>query len=188
MKNIKNILVTIIFIQLFLLNKGFVYGIILNAIAFSIDGNQQTYTPLIEEFNNYSQKNNLDIRIELNLLTRLNITYSTTDYGSMVEALLKKKNSKKNYVLYFYDNAYLNYYGEYLLNLNGLIPKEHIEMYDNKILADSCYYDDNKLVGLPVKIYYSVLYCNDKYLKKHNEKIPETWEELLKTSKKILNE
>jgi len=83
--------ITILFIFLFQLNKGFGNEIILNTIAFSREEIGQLYSSVVNEFNEYSKENNLGIILNLNLLTDKNITYSINDYGSMVEALLKKR-------------------------------------------------------------------------------------------------
>ncbi|ORY31687.1 hypothetical protein LY90DRAFT_76374 [Neocallimastix californiae] len=62
----------------------------------------------------------------------------------MIESLLKKSSK---YDLYFYDNAYTQTYGPYLLDLKQYLPKEHIDIYNSELLSQSCEYE-NKLVGL----------------------------------------
>ncbi|OUM69936.1 hypothetical protein PIROE2DRAFT_2137, partial [Piromyces sp. E2] len=159
--------------------------IVLNAIGFARDDDGQIYTPIVNEFNKYAEKENLDIRIKLNLLTRYNTTYSVTDYGNYIDAVLKKKDSVNKYDLYFYDNVYLPNYGKYLMDLKNELSQEHINMYNQQIISESCIYD-NKLVGLPVTLGFTVLYSNEKILNEYNKKIPKTWDELLETSKYIL--
>jgi len=66
-------------------------------------------------------------------------------YGSQVEQILKKKNNK--YDMFYYDNGYTQKYGPYLLDLKKYLPKEHIDIYDPKILEMACKYDE-ALVGL----------------------------------------
>eukprot|EP00833_Pecoramyces_ruminatium_P000409 jgi/Orpsp1_1/1174441/evm.model.c7180000050111.1 len=105
------------------------------------------------------------------------------DYGSMVESLLKRKSKK--YDLFFYDNTYTPKFGPYLLNLNEWVSESHIKMFDQSIISQTCMHNDN-LVGLPVKLGFTVLYSNPKYLDKYNKSIPKTWDELVDTSKYIL--
>jgi len=50
------------------------------------------------------------------------------------------------------------------------------------------YSHNNKLVGIPVFIYYSVMYHNIELLNKYNKTIPKTWNELLETGKYILQQ
>ncbi|ORX44203.1 periplasmic binding protein-like II [Piromyces finnis] len=140
---------------------------------------------MVNEFNAYSNTHHLNITVKLNLLTRNNMTYSVTDYGSYIEAILNKKNSARKYDLYFYDNVYLPKYGKYLMDLKNELSISHINMYNQKIVSESCIYQD-KLVGLPIKIGFTVLYSNEKILNKYNKRIPKTWSELLETGKYIL--
>ena len=61
-----------------------------------------------------------------------------TDYGEMLETVLKKKKPK--YDLFFYDYIYSQKFGQYLLDLEEWIPKKHIDLYNEKILKDTCLY------------------------------------------------
>eukprot|EP00833_Pecoramyces_ruminatium_P001529 jgi/Orpsp1_1/1175561/evm.model.c7180000054357.1 len=101
----------------------------------------------------------------------------------MVESLLIKKKDK--YDLFFYDNAFTQKYGNYLLDLNDYLSKEDIEIYDSKLISEICTYE-NKLVGLPYSISYSMLYYNYGLLDKYNKTVPKTWDELINISKYIL--
>ncbi|KAL6589009.1 hypothetical protein U3516DRAFT_653405 [Neocallimastix sp. 'constans'] len=156
-----------------------IHSITLRALAFTRYTESQPYSTIINQFNKYAKKKNLDISIELNLLTIYNSTFSLNDFGSMVEALFKKKNK---YELYFYDNVYTTKYGKYLLNLKEWIPKNTLDLYDQKIISETCYYNEK----LPVQLSYSVMYSNESYLKKYNKRIPKTWNELIETSIYIL--
>jgi len=166
-----------------------VYAITINAIAFSYYENNEIYTPMKDEFNKYSKENNLDIELNLNFLTNANGSNSIEEYESVVESLLKKKNSKKkkDIDIYFYDCAYTNKYGPYLINLHNILPKDHIDMYNPKILSETCLYEDY-LVGLPVYLDYTYLHSNKSLLKKYNKNVPTTWKELLDTAKYILKQ
>jgi len=58
-------------------------------------------------------------------------------------------------------------------------------MYNPRIISETCIYK-NKLVGLPFTSGYFLLYSNEILLNKYNKTIPKTWDELIKTSKYIL--
>ncbi|ORX44206.1 periplasmic binding protein-like II [Piromyces finnis] len=156
----------------------------LNAIANYMDGENQAFTLLINDFNNYAIKNNLDIKINFNLFTMENST-SITDFESTLESLLKKKTNK--YDIYIYDGLYTERYGPYLYDLNSTLPKNHINMYDSDFIMENCIYKD-KIVSLPVTLGYKVLYYNENLLNKYNKTVPETWDEFLATSKYIMDE
>ena len=121
-------------------------NITLNAVAYVLDPNENAYSIYLNKFNDYSKKNNLNIEINLNLLSSDNSTISTEDYGSMIEATMKKTKDIK-YHIYFYDNLYSSKYGPHLLNLEKYLTQDHINMYDSRILDNTCYYK-NILVGL----------------------------------------
>jgi len=100
---------------------------------------------MVNDFNNYAKEKKLNITLNLKtFVSFLNFT-NQESFGTAVEHLLNKKNNK--YDLYYYDNAYTPKYGKYLLNLRKYLPKEHIEMYQPKLLEETCEYED-KLVGL----------------------------------------
>ncbi|ORX86781.1 hypothetical protein BCR32DRAFT_275137 [Anaeromyces robustus] len=163
----------------------YVNGIEINAVAFFRIGNNQIYTPFVDDFNEYATKNNLNITVKLNIFSNLNSTVSVNDYGSMLESLLKKKSEK--YDVFFYNNMFVPYLGNHFLNLEELLPKEHIDMYDLQILNEFCY-NENKLVGLPITVFFTVLYYNSNLINKYNQTIPTTWDELINVSKYILAE
>ncbi|ORX79942.1 periplasmic binding protein-like II [Anaeromyces robustus] len=125
---------------------------------------------------------NINIRINLNLLSASNTTFSTFGFSSMIESLLKKKSPK--YDIYFYDSSFISKYGPYLIDLQEWLPEEHINIYDQNIINQTCIYND-KLVGLPIVIQYTALYSNKELLDQYGKKIPQTWQELLETAKYI---
>jgi len=100
---------------------------------------------VVNEFNQYAKNHNLNISINLNLLTTTNSTNTLSNYITTVESLMEKKNNK--YDLYFFDNSYITHYGEYLLDLSNYISKDYIDMFDSKIISQTCLYE-NKLVSL----------------------------------------
>ncbi|ORY59001.1 periplasmic binding protein-like II [Neocallimastix californiae] len=143
------------------------------------------YIPLINSFNKYAEEKNLNITIKLTTLTTFNSTSEINNYGSLVDMFLSKKSDK--YDLFFYYASYTKKYGPHFEDLKELLPKEHIDMYDKDIISKSCLYND-KVVGLPISLFVSSLYSNEKLLKKYDKKIPKTWEELIETCKYIWNE
>eukprot|EP00833_Pecoramyces_ruminatium_P007996 jgi/Orpsp1_1/1182028/evm.model.c7180000079572.2 len=134
----------------------------LSACAYSIESTGDTFKLYVNGFNNYAKKNNIDVKVNLNLISNTNFTYSIDNYNEMVESLLKKKSNK--YDIYFYDYSYSFKYCPYLLDLQNGIPKSHIDMYDKHILDLSCYCSGNK----------------------YHKDIPKTWNELISTGKEIL--
>jgi len=97
---------------------------------------------IINDFNEYSAQQNLNITLELTVYRSSNVH---DDYASYIESILKKKGNK--FDIYFYDNSYTTVYGNYLLNLKNYLDPSHTEIYDPKIISETCIYE-NKLVGL----------------------------------------
>ena len=117
----------------------------INLLTFSYANSEIYNETLMEEgFNQYAARKNLNITLNVDILIYDKPTDAYKYFISLVESSLKKNSVK--YEIYFYDNAYSDMYGPYLLNLNNNLPKEHIEMYDTKILNETCYYKD-ELVG-----------------------------------------
>jgi len=152
------------------------------ALIYSIDDN--IYIPLLYSFNKYAEDNNLNVTLTFTSLTNHNTTSYVNNYGLVIDSLLQKKTNK--YDLFFYYSAHSKKYGPYLENLDELLPREHIQMFDPEILSTSCIYD-NKTVGLPFAVYITTLYSNNDLLTKYNMPIPKTWDELLQTGKLIYN-
>ncbi|ORY37851.1 periplasmic binding protein-like II [Neocallimastix californiae] len=157
----------------------------LNTISFSYSVETEIYSYLVNEFNQYSKENNLNITLKLNLLNSSNSTNHINDYGSLIGSLLKKET--KRYDIYFYDIVYSQLFGPFFMDLKKWLPKELINEYDTRFFIPACIYKD-KLVGLPVYSEYTILYSNEKLLNKYNKSIPKTWNELLTTAKYILEE
>jgi len=138
------------------------------------------YVQIIDDFNEYSLNNNLNIIANLILdMQSLEVNY----FESMVESLLIRKSTK--YDIYIYDNSSTQKYGKYLLDLNNRIPDEHIKLYHPDIIDGTCIYK-NKLVGIPFSVGFSFLFSNIELLNKYNKPIPETWDELIETSEYIM--
>eukprot|EP00833_Pecoramyces_ruminatium_P013862 jgi/Orpsp1_1/1187894/evm.model.d7180000061000.1 len=103
----------------------------------------------------------------------------------MVDTLLGKHSKK--YDIYFFYSTSTEDYGSHFVNLEQYLSKEHIENFDSIILNKLCLYN-NKVVALPVTLDIDALYSNQALLNKYNKNIPKTWDELIETSKYILNE
>ncbi|KAG4083812.1 periplasmic binding protein-like II [Neocallimastix lanati (nom. inval.)] len=174
-----------ILLFIFFIEIGIVYSVVINAIAFTQNGGGTLYSPIINEFNQLSKDQNLDISIKLNLLSSGNSTTSSVNYEELLDSIFKRKSKK--YDLIFYDNIYTSKFEPYLLDLNNLLPEEHIKMYIPGVITQIGYHN-NKLVGFPITIDYTVIYCNDYFLNKYNKTIPKTWDELIDTGQYILNE
>ncbi|ORX85070.1 hypothetical protein BCR32DRAFT_242068 [Anaeromyces robustus] len=157
----------------------------INAVVFSGNGAYNAFTEIVNEFNNYSKNNNLDINIHLTALLLNNFTSTLTDYETFLDYLFTKKSNK--YDLIVYDNIYKKRYGPHLLDLKNILPKEHIDMYMKGISNQTCIYND-KIIGLQINIDVDFLYYHKNYLKTYNQKVPKTWDELIKVGKYILNE
>ena len=117
---------------------------VINAIAFTQNGGGTLYSPIINEFNQLSKDQNLDISIKLNLLSSGNSTTSSVNYEELLDSIFKRKSKK--YDLIFYDNIYTSKFEPYLLDLNNLLPEEHIKMYIPGVITQIGYHN-NKLVG-----------------------------------------
>ncbi|ORX83749.1 hypothetical protein BCR32DRAFT_243145 [Anaeromyces robustus] len=157
----------------------------INGLAFCMDGMYELFTFLESEFNEFSKNNNLNITLSINLLLNINSTSSLTSYGDTADSLLKKNSNK--YDIFFYDSLYTQDYEPYLLDFSKYIPKESIEKYNQDILNQLCKYN-NRLVGFPARIGYNVLYSNKYLLDKYHKDPPKTWDELISTSKYIIEE
>jgi len=171
-----------------LINKGeniFLDNVELNALVITLESGSATFDYYVASFNEYAKQNNLNITINLQQITENDSHYSLYNTGYMIENMLKKKNSK--YDIYFFDNSYTKDYGPYLLNLEEYIEEDHINMYNQEILSLVAR-DGEHLVALPATIDFTGLFSNKVLLDKYDKRIPETWEELIETSKFIIEQ
>ncbi|OUM69931.1 hypothetical protein PIROE2DRAFT_2131 [Piromyces sp. E2] len=152
-----------------------------------MDGENQVFSKLINDFNKYAVENDIDIQININLFTFNNSTINPEEFESTIETLLKMNETMNKYDLYIYDGLYTNNFGPYLYDLKSILPEKHINMYDDTIIKETSLYD-NHIVSLPITLGYKTLYSNEKILKKYNKTIPKTWDEFLTTSKYIMDE
>jgi len=105
-----------------------------------------------DEFNEYAEKSDLNITLNVELMKFSNPSDSYENFKSLVESSLKKSNSDKSvtgkkYDIYFYSCRYTDIYGPYLLNLYDDLPKENIEIFDDKFINKTCV-NNGELVGL----------------------------------------
>lgn len=138
----------IIIIKLFL---GIVYSeeIVLNAIIYSYYDTEDSYYRLLSnEFNEYSRKKGLGIYVNLEVLTPKISTTEFENYGTTINSLLLRKSPK--YDIYFYYSAYSEKYGSHFLNLKDYLPEEYIKRFDENILKETCYSNDNELIGVVI--------------------------------------
>jgi len=162
----------------------------INILTYTFD-NIDASSSIKEQFSEYARRKNLNITVNVELIKFENPTDSDVNYKSLVESSLIKSNNKKKYEIYFYNLRFIDIYGPYLLDLKELLPKEHIEKYNPKVISDTCYYND-QLVGLPHCVSYEILYSNMMLLNKYGRSIPKIWSELIDTCKwkekqKVLN-
>ena len=104
----------------------------------------------MRKFNEYSKKNNLNIKLNLNLITAANSTVLINDYGSTIESILSRKLDK--YDVYFYDNIYTKRFGKHFIDLKKKLPKEHMDEYASGIGSKICI-SDGKWVSLVCIMY-----------------------------------
>jgi len=152
-----------------LVNLNTINATTVTGMVFSFTEEETFYNTLFNAFNVYSRENNLNIDLNINILTPDNSTSAINSYGSTVDSLLKRKSTK--YDLYFYYASYTNKYGKHLLDLNEYLPQEYINLFGEEILT--CSTHDNKLVGLPITVDIGTLYSNTLLLSKYKRKIPE---------------
>ncbi|ORX80036.1 hypothetical protein BCR32DRAFT_245916 [Anaeromyces robustus] len=98
-------------------------------------------------------------------------------------SLLKKKNNK--YDIFAYDANYLKEFAPYLLELEKHLSRQSLEYYssnDNRKLTE---YNGHRY-GMPFILIFTILFSNVSYLENYNKTIPKTWDELLETSKYII--
>jgi len=155
----------------------------LNLITFSFEKDSKYIDEITNEFNAYSEENNLDIYLQKTLLTSDNITIDIDSYANTIESLLSKKSVK--YDLIMVNAVYVHRFDNYVLDLNCYISKEIRDLYSNSIVQNIGV-RNNKLIALPLYHDVGVFFSNRKYLGKYNITPPETWDELIEKASIIL--
>jgi len=139
---------------------------------------------IIEDFNKYANETGLDINLEIYYLADIKGEDGYNDYDSTLTFLTRKNNK---YDLFVYDVNYIKIFSPYLLDLNEHFSKEHLDMYSSENNKKIAIYN-NKRVGLPIFLIFTVLFSNENYLKKYGKESPKTWDELIETSEYIMKE
>jgi len=67
------------------------------------------------------------------------------------------------------------------------MPKETVDMYMEGVASQTCVVQD-RIVGFPVSIDYTVLYYNEQLLNQYGRTVPKTWDQLIETSEYIRNQ
>ncbi|ORX82994.1 periplasmic binding protein-like II [Anaeromyces robustus] len=156
----------------------------IKAVSLLYTGDEEFFSVLENDFNKYSEENNLGINISFVFYTVENSTLFASDYSGTIQYLLNKKSTK--YDVIFYDVMYSPRFASYFIDLKDYLPKDHIDIYSKGIAPNICTYN-GKWVGLPIRINFSVLYCNKILLEKYGKDIPKTCDEFIDTGKYILN-
>jgi len=88
----KKLLINLLLIIPFI---GIIKAIKLRFAANSVYVYDDMYNILVDNFNQYSKENNLDIELSMELFSVLNTTFTTTsEYGSTIDSLLLRKSKK----------------------------------------------------------------------------------------------
>ncbi|ORX64985.1 periplasmic binding protein-like II [Anaeromyces robustus] len=159
-------------------------AITLRFVANSYSIFDDVFPLMVNGFNAYSKENNLDIDLELTFFSEDNNTQGYIDLYATLN-LLKKKTNK--YDIFAYDPLYLRSFTPYLIELDEWVDKELLDIYSTKEVLNISVFNNHRY-GIPIILFYSVLFSNSNYLKKHNKGIPKTWDELIDTAKYILKE
>jgi len=106
------------------------------------------FQDLERNFNIYSNKNNLDIKLEMVFFSEKNSTRGRSDHSLMLDTLLNRKSVK--YDMYIFDPILVKKLSSHFLDLKEWLPNEYIDLYNlNDVWKISVY--DNKWVGLVSK-------------------------------------
>jgi len=157
----------------------------INAISFDVDSNG-SFLKLVNDFNRYSKNNNLDINLELILFTSENATVSNDGGKVTIQSLLQSRSSK--YDIYFFHYSNVHEFSEHLMDLNGYISQETIDLYNTDDIFEKSCYINNRLISFPIQRAFTALYSNKMLLERYDKSPPKTWEELMDTANYIYNE
>eukprot|EP00833_Pecoramyces_ruminatium_P008379 jgi/Orpsp1_1/1182411/evm.model.c7180000081171.1 len=139
------------------------------------------YRKLVDNFNNnYTIENNLDIDVKMEVLSPGVSTSLVENYSATIYSLLSKHSQK--YDVYYFYSAYAKKYGEYFADIRKYLPKEHLDLFDQEILENTCTSKGDILIGLPFVVHVFCLYSNKELLERYHKDIPKTWDELMETN------
>jgi len=142
-KHYINNLLSFLFIYLFIWIGD---PVTINAIANASSKDNEIYTSIIDDFNEYSKNKNLDITINLDLKT-----LKDNDYVNTLKSDLSEKSTK--YDLIFYPSGYTSILADHFLDLTVYIPREHIKLYDSEKTSKLCEIEDMTVCLVCICIY-----------------------------------
>jgi len=157
-------------------------GMKINFITFQFNKNSYI-DDIINEFNEYSKENNLDIELNKIFYSSDNVTSNINDYATAMESSLIKGSKKHDLIMV--NAVYVYRFENYVTDLRNYVSKEIRDLYSNDLVL-SIGMKNNKLIGLPLYHDIGVLYSNRKYLGKYNITVPETWDEMIEKASFIL--
>jgi len=96
-------------------------------------------------FNDYSQKNKLNVTLRIEFFSNKNTTNNRYAQSSAIDQLLLRRSTK--YDLYIFDPTYLKKLSSHFIDLKDWLPSEYIDSYSLKDIWKICIYE-NKWIGL----------------------------------------
>jgi len=129
----------------FLYHKEYSRAIDLNLIISTYETSGLAFPAYVDSFNEYSKKNNLNINLNMHLLTRDNFSFTVDNASLMFEYLLKKK--KTAYDIYFFDGSWSHHYCPYFVDLRDYIEEDQFNLYNKNIITQLNRCDD-KIIGI----------------------------------------
>jgi len=144
------------------------------------------YSEVVNDFNNkYAKEHNLDIKLKLHMFTEQNTTFGEDFYSSTIDSILNRKSHK--YDVFIYDPLFTRRYSPYFIDLQDYLPKELMSLYTSNADAAKTGYYNGQWIGVPIYLKYKVLFSSKKYLDKYGRTVPKTWDELIETTKYIMD-
>lgn len=110
---------------------------------------------MVDDFNRYSEKQELDIHLDMVLFSDLNTTYALDEYGSTIESLLLKKSDK--YDIFCYDPVYNYKYKPNVFEIKKIFEKynmgDHLNLYNKGDAVKTCTLDGDWIGLVNIHIY-----------------------------------
>jgi len=168
----------------FLLLINFSRAVDLNILLATIEDSLSPFQEYVDDFNEYSKENKLDINLTLKSMTTENFSLSIENSQMMFDNLVRRRKSQ--YDIYIYDAAWTPKYCSHFIDLSKELGESHIKNFNDSILSELNQCGD-KIAGLPISVAYEALYSNTALLQKYNKEIPKTWQQLHDIGKEILD-
>jgi len=105
----------------------------------------QYLVDITNDFNEFSEQNDLNITLHRVSITPANTTFEVDDYAYNVKNILSKNLT--TYDIFMANTIHTEYYGKYLADLKDYISSDLIEKYTKGISSKIGYFDD-KIVAL----------------------------------------